>query len=234
MISKSQLLELTSHAGPKACTHLRDKIEALFQNDEVVSTQDQQRLFSQLVETALERAPVELRKLLAVTIAEFKYAAHDVIVRLASDEATVAAPVLRHSPVLSSKDLLLIARWESDGHRSAIASRQAIEPQVTKVLLEQGGLDVARTVAENPATEFGAQALGILLDKAGTDPRVQIAIATRASKEPRFAKILWAAVSHTTSNNLFSFVALVSGSRYDEIIAAAKTALETARQSKAS
>ena len=39
MISKSQLLELTSHAGPKACTHLRDKIEALFQNDEVVSTQ---------------------------------------------------------------------------------------------------------------------------------------------------------------------------------------------------
>lgn len=234
MISKTQLLELAGHAGPKACTHLRDKIETLFQNDAGVSTQNQQRLFGQLVETALDRAPMELRKLLSVTVAEFEHIAHDVAVRLATDQPGVAASVLRLSPVLSSRDLRLIARWESDGHRMAIATRQHLEPGVTEVLLERGCLDVARTVAENPTVGYGASTLCTLLDRHGTDQRIQIALARRARSEPGFAKELWSAVSHTTNNDILSFVALVSGSRYDEIIAAAEYSLENERRTKAS
>lgn len=234
MISKSQLLELTGHAGIKACVHLRDKIEALFHNDGSASTQDQQRLFGQFVDTALDRTPPELRKLLSATIAEFEHVAHDVVVRLGSDEASVAAPVLRLSPVLSSKDLALIARWESDDHRTAIASRPSIDAQVTELLLQYGDFDVARLAAENPSAEHSAQSLGTLLDKAGDDPRIQIALATRARTDPDFAKHLWKAVSLNASPGLFSFAALVSGSRYDEIIAAAQFSLDRAPLTKAS
>lgn len=234
MISKSQLLELTGHAGVKACVHLRDKIEALFQNDGAASTQDQQRLFGQLVDTALDRTSPELRKLLSATVAEFEHIAHDVVVRLGSDEASVAGPVLRLSPVLSSKDLSLIARWESDDHRIAIASRQPVEPRVTELLLEHGDLAVARKTVENVSAQHSPQSLGTLLEKAGNDARVQIALATRARSDPGFAKCLWSAVAHNTSADLFSFAALISGSRYDEIIAAAKDTLDRAALTKAS
>ncbi|WP_163454956.1 DUF2336 domain-containing protein, partial [Escherichia coli] len=58
-------------------------------------------------------------------------------------------PVLRLYPVLQSEFLAVIARTKSEAHRMAIAKRQSIAVPVSDVLLEAGGIHVAREVAAN-------------------------------------------------------------------------------------
>src|SRR5260370_7154188 len=76
------------------------------------------------------------RSVLAESLKRVTAVPHDIVLSLARDEAQVARPILRTSPLLDDDDLVEIAREGTRAHRLAIAERDASSAKVAQALCE--------------------------------------------------------------------------------------------------
>lgn len=70
------------------------------------------------------------------------------------ENSAVAAPVLGRSPAVSSSDLVAIAKTAKHAILMLIASRPAIESEVTDILVERGHVDVKIKAVSNRGAKF--------------------------------------------------------------------------------
>ena len=115
-------------------------------------------LIDQILTGLLHEVEVDVRKKLACRIATLEGAPRELIRTLAADEIEIAEPILAHSPVLSTEDLIAIITARSPAHREVIARRAGIpaevvaalvrlkEPQVIRTLLANAGATIPRNV----------------------------------------------------------------------------------------
>ena len=76
------------------------------------------------------------------------------VTHLAYDlDVEVAAPLLRHSPLIAQEDLVAIARTRPQGHLTALARRTTLGPALAGILRARGGIPVLQALAG----EAGAQ-----------------------------------------------------------------------------
>jgi hypothetical protein len=92
--------------------------------------------------------------------------------------AAAAAPVLTHSPMLSTSDLVAIAGVCSQDHLMAIAQRAELPHQVTQVLIEIGQQPVMNQLATNPGAHFLIADWGAMLGRAASDERARVVTRT--------------------------------------------------------
>ena len=106
------------------------------------------------VEAKLETEAVDVAVAVAKKLAVYPEAPRAVVRRLAADEFEVAESVLRHSPALTSEDLLTITIECGWQHAAAIASREmrteTAAPVAAPETNDRGLQAIAETASESP------------------------------------------------------------------------------------
>ena len=128
---------------------------------------------------ALYDAEPLVRLVLAETVKLASDLPRDILLALARDQATVAAPVLEQSRLLGEDDLLSIVERYSPAHRFAIAGRRSLSDAVAAALCRAGESAVILRLLANEGAAISEQTLHALLDRFPGEPSLVEAIARR-------------------------------------------------------
>lgn len=156
------------------------RVTDLFLNDAERLTEDQIRIFDDvlclLIRKIEKKALVELSKRLAPV----DNSPIEVVRKLAHDESIeVAGPVLTQSRRLTVGDLIEIAATASQAHMLAISGRVELPESVTDVLLGRGDEEVAFKLATNPTARFSKTGYDILVKDAQHNDSLTESVALR-------------------------------------------------------
>jgi uncharacterized protein (DUF2336 family) len=122
---------------------------------------------------------VRVRRIIAETLKDVAQAPADVIRRLAQDaDASVAAPVLQFSPLLSEDDLVAIIESASEnmqaaasgGSIAAIARRAGLPLRVSDAVSASENVEAVAALLANPSAQIREETLDLLADKARPVP----------------------------------------------------------------
>lgn len=179
MQNLGRLAELARDNTPEGRRALVDAVTDMFMTAASDQVDHISLLFGDIVLKVIGKLEEEARMALAVRICEAEAAPRDLIMSLAADRINVAAPVLAGSPVLTTDDLVSLAKTGSMDHLGVIADRRPLNEAVTSVIVSRGNTEVLATVAGNEQARFTANAFEMLLEKARHDPMIQEALIGR-------------------------------------------------------
>ena len=139
------------------------------------SRRDMWRMGYTILETLMRDNMVKVRRILAEAFKSDANAPHQTVLGLARDEEeTVAAPVLRESPVLTDEDMVTIIEDGASGWaEQAIAGRDSLSPDLADTLVEQGDASAAAKVIANPGSTLSETALEALVERSATEKELQ-------------------------------------------------------------
>lgn len=143
--------------------------------------------FGEIICLLLDEVPTETRALLSGLVAPLEQFPDTVVTQLASDEDSVATPVLEHSPVLSDVDLAEIATTVDIAKLTAIARRKKLGVRLTDVLVKRDESEVTKEVVANLGAKFSKPTYRLVAEKAKTDTSLQETLVERPDLEPTLA-----------------------------------------------
>lgn len=125
-----------------------------------------------IIETLACDQFVRVRRLLAEAFKSSPDAPAEIVRRLARDsEREVAAPVLRHSPVLSDADIIdIVASDAPEWTFEAVAGRQTVSPAVAEALARSGPVSAVSAMIANPGAEFAEPTMACIVERAEQVP----------------------------------------------------------------
>ncbi|HKF74081.1 MAG TPA: DUF2336 domain-containing protein [Stellaceae bacterium] len=132
-----------------------------------------------LFRTAVYDSEPLARSVLADVLKRMAQLPRDIVLSLARDEAQVARPILRASPLLHDDDLVEIARAGSRVHRLAIAERKELSAKVAQALCESRDPQVIRTLLVNESANLPEPLLHSILDALDETPGIAEAMESR-------------------------------------------------------
>lgn len=156
------------------------QVAGLFLADAARLSERQIGIFDEVLLCLLEQVEARTLAQLSALLAEAPSAPREVIRRLARHaEASVAAPVLQHSPPLPEADLIEIAGCGTQQHLLAIAGRDSLGTAVTDALLIRAGASACRVLSGNPGARFSEPGYATLAARAERDDAIADALARR-------------------------------------------------------
>jgi hypothetical protein len=152
------------------------QVTDLFLNDGERLSDDQVKVFDDVLCLLIARVETRARAELSKRLAPLDYAPFEVIQYLAwDDEIAVAGDVLTHSNRLSPEALVEIASIKGQDHLLAISARDNLPEAVTDVIVERGETRVIRRLANNATARFSdAGYSGMVAHSEGDDELVEI------------------------------------------------------------
>ena len=126
---------------------------------------------------------VRVRRILAEAFKSTPDAPAAIVKRLARDgEREVAAPVLRHSPVLSDADIIdIVTNDAPEWTHEAVAGRQTVSPAVTEALAQTGPVSAVSAMIANPGAEFAEPTMAAIVERAERVPEFHQPLVDRPS-----------------------------------------------------
>jgi len=149
------------------------RLTDLFFRGAVAEGGDVVTLFEDVICRVLEEVDQRARADLSGRMALAPVAPRKIVVALANDEIPVAAPVLRHSPVLTDADLIAIAERRGAAHAAAMSRRVFVSEAVTDALIARGSAEVRRALAGNDGAQISGEGYRTLLEGAAGDHVLQ-------------------------------------------------------------
>jgi uncharacterized protein (DUF2336 family) len=119
------------------------------------------------------------RSVLADVLKRMTNLPHDIVLSLARDEAQVAKPILRTSPLLDDEDLVEIAREGTRAHRLAIAERDDLSARIAQALCESRDASVIKALLANDSAALPEPLLHAILDAMDDTPGIVDAMTRR-------------------------------------------------------
>jgi uncharacterized protein (DUF2336 family) len=142
-------------------------------------TPTQRRQAEDLFRTAVYDHEPLARSVLADVLKRMSQLPRDIVLSLARDEAQVARPILRSSPLLDDDDLVEIAREGTRAHRLAIAERDDLSAKVAQVLCESRDAKVVCALLANESAALPEPLLHAILDAMDDTPGIVDAMTRR-------------------------------------------------------
>ena len=136
---------------------------------------DMWRMGFTILETLMRDNVVKVRRILADAFKSDANAPHQTVLGLARDtDETVAAPILRESPVLTDDDMVsIIQDGAPDWAHHAIAGRESLSPVLADSLISHGGVKAVAEVIANPGSSLAPPVLDALVDRSATSTELQ-------------------------------------------------------------
>src|SRR5690606_31122594 len=183
----SRLPELIALAqedsSPKRRALLRELTDCFFGAPQ--RTEAETALYGAVLSELTDAMETAVRAELAERFAEAPDAPHQLIRRLANDEAeTVAAPVLSASPVLTEADLIGVVRSRGQGHMRAVSRRAAVSEAVSDAIVERGDDETLGVLLGNDGASLSRAASETAVDRARANPALHAVTVERSSLPP--------------------------------------------------
>ena len=157
--------------------------------------EEQLRLQRQTYETLVALvadAAVRVRAAVADVLKDMPQAPRGLILQLAQDQAVmVSAPIIRFSPLLTTRDLLsLIAEARSPGTVAAVAGRPGIDTQVSDAIAATADSAAIRALLCNPTAQIREATLDALVGSAADHLDWHEPLVRRPTLPPHAARAL--------------------------------------------
>lgn len=138
-------------------------------------------LYGDVLAALSSEMEVAVRAELAARFADAPDAPHNLIRRMAQDEAAVAAAVLTASPVLTDADLLQVVRSRGQDHLRAVSARAEVSEAVSDVIVERGDDETLGTLLRNDGARLSRSASETVVERAKVNPALHAATVERKS-----------------------------------------------------
>lgn len=161
-----QLLNLAGETSSDRRRELLNEITDVFLTEPESYSDQEARYFGEIMGEVAYALEQEVRVELARKLASEAAAPADLIRQLASDEISVAQPVLEQSPVLDEDDLIEIAKKNGQDHMAAMTQRDDIGEKLSEVLVEEGDDRVVQGLVENKNAQIGQETMGKVVKRA--------------------------------------------------------------------
>lgn len=163
---------------------------------------DSNRLSPQELQLALDimRAlasdtEILVRRAVADSMKSSRHLPHDVALRLARDETTIAVPILENTSVLSDDDLISILADGNGAKQVAIARRPHVSATLAAAIVDTGNAAAVTTLVSNEGAELNEPLLKKTLDQFGQFETVKAAMVHRQQLPVTIAERLVSLVS---------------------------------------
>lgn len=163
-LSRMDVKKLTEEPSPKVRGMLAEKIATDYREQNFSDAES--AIANDIFRILLKDVEVRVRKALAEQLAYCPNAPHDIILKLANDEAEVAVHVLEHSTVLTEEDLITIVESTYEVVKlCAIARRETISEDLSGTLLETTNTLVMQNLFRNKGAALSERQMMKAWDK---------------------------------------------------------------------
>lgn len=156
----------------------------------------EQELVSDVLISLMRQAEQDLRQAIAERLAVIETAPLRVVLHIANDDISIAAPMLKFSKVLSDLDLLYIIKGKTPEYWQAIAQRERLSEGVVNVLVDTRDDVTLRHLTENDCIRLGRHALDALSQMAERREDIARPLLMRPDVPEEIARRLYAYVGH--------------------------------------
>ncbi|GBF26234.1 hypothetical protein MnTg02_01271 [bacterium MnTg02] len=175
----------------------------------------------------------EVREELARRIAAEADAPRQLVQRLASDEISVAQPVLEQSPVLTENDLIELSEQSSQDHLLAITKRMDVGARLSAVLVYRGQDGVVESLVQNDKAELAPDTVQRIAVRATNSDMLQSALVERKDV-PRDIMIgLLEHVSDTLKHTILDKLTDTDRENLDDVVSSMRADIEESDRSRA-
>jgi uncharacterized protein (DUF2336 family) len=180
------------------------KISDLFVQGAAQFRPDHVDLFDGILVSLVPKTEIEARSELAERLSAVTNAPPLLVRQLVrDDEARIAGPLLRRSPLIDEPTLVEIARLKSQTHLLAISERPTLSSPITDVIVRRGDREVVRKVAGNNGAQFSQAGYSGLIRRAGEDSLLALAVGQRGDISTTQLKDLLERSADTVRRRLF-------------------------------
>lgn len=197
-----KLYGLVKDDKPLARAELTRAVTDLFERD--LNAKEQELLADVLI-GLMRQAEKDLRQALSERLAGLDNVPLRLILHLANDEITVAAPILRKSMVLSDLDLIYIIKSQGPDYWQAIAAREQMSHEVIDILADTRDVGTAVVLSKNERIKLTRHALNILADVAKEHEMLARPLLMRPEVPEELARRLYAHVGQELKDYIKAF-----------------------------
>jgi uncharacterized protein (DUF2336 family) len=158
-------------------------------------TPQELQLALDIMRTLAADAELIVRRAVAESMKASRNLPHDVALRLARDEVSVAVPLLEHASVLSDDDLIAILADGVGAKQVAIARRPQVSATLAAAIVDTGNAAAVTTLVGNTGADLSEPVLQRTLDRYGRFETVKAAMVHREQLPVTIAERLVTLVS---------------------------------------
>jgi uncharacterized protein (DUF2336 family) len=192
-LNAQELIALARQKSDQTREQLFEAMGDVFLQTSAVLTLQERALITDIIAKLIREVSLDIRRRLAVRLAEAPGTPRELAVLLANDEIDIASPVLLKSGAFEDVDLIEIVRNRSTQHLLAIAMRRDLSTAVADALVEVGEKDVIRTLLENQEAQISRATMAYLVEQSRTVDEFQEPLVKRRDLPPDLARrmCLW-------------------------------------------
>ncbi len=187
----------------------------------------EQGLYGDVLAELSAEMEVAVRAELAARFAPAANAPVHLIRTLALDEAEVAAPVLRASPVLTDADLIDVARTRGQAHLRAVSSRATLSEAVSDAIVARADDETLQTLLRNDGARLSRAASETAVERAKVNPALHAATVERKSLPPDLLNDLYFVVEARLRQRILEQNAGMDPALLDSALAAGRARVAT-------
>lgn len=200
------LVKLAEEGTDAARATLFGELCKLVTDDLEQRTTQELSIFAEVTLKLYGNASANDRVRLAQKISDCPKTPASLVRKIATDEISVASPVLASSPVFSQEDLLDLMEALSNGHLEAIAQRNDLSAEVSNALAQKGDKPIHRILAGNREIRLSRDAMLCLVRMAAEDAAVRENLALRSDLTPAICQKLLPLVNDEAKKHLNSII----------------------------
>lgn len=190
----SKLLELARENSSDKRRELLADVTGLFFATGDNRSDVETNMFGELMAKVASELDVEVRKELSTRFCD-ENVPRRLIVALANDvEASVAAPILTHSKVLTQSDLISIVEKRGDAHRILVTKRGDVSVALSEALVSYGGDSVVASLIGNETANVSLETFDKIVERAVLSPALQGPLVKRQAISPEHLNQLFMSV----------------------------------------
>ena len=209
------------------------RITDVFLDEPGSFSKQQYQHFGAIMEKLAYDLESQVREELARRIAAEASAPRQLVHRLASDEISVAQPVLEQSPVLTEHDLIELSEQGSQEHLLAITKRKDIGIRLSAVLVHHGRDGVVESLVHNENAELAPDTVQRIAVRAEGSEILQSALVERKDV-PRDIMIgLLEHVSDRLKHTILDKLTDTDRESLDDVVSSMRADIEKSEESRA-
>ncbi|MFZ5833993.1 MAG: DUF2336 domain-containing protein [Pseudomonadota bacterium] len=191
----TDLIDLARNPAPEARYALSQRITEICLQAPRQLNNDEKMVAGHILIKLSREFEAQLRANLAHQLAASPRAPKQLILSLATDEISVSAPILSHSPLLDEQDLVDIVINKSHAHRLSVAMRSGITAAVSTALVQAEEPDVLQALVKNKSAEISSAAMEYLVSESKTQTSLQEPLVERDDLPPDLVQKMFSFVS---------------------------------------
>ncbi|MDC7683691.1 DUF2336 domain-containing protein [Asticcacaulis sp. BYS171W] len=178
-VTLTHLIELAQEPSSAKRRELLRQVTNVFMSHPEEIAGPEMALYDEVMSQLSSEMEIVVRAEIAQKLSQAKAAPLGLLRRLASDDISVAEPILTRSKALTENDLLHVVQTQGQGHLRAVSQREEVPESVSGVIVERGDDTTVNTLLRNEGARLSRATNEAVVQRAQTSPALHDAVVNR-------------------------------------------------------